>query len=264
MDKKEHDSTTLIIDEKPELDDPIFIEGLTGIGHIGRTAVDYLIDHLGAEQFGEILSHHFPHWAIVDEDKQLDLLKNELYYLEQDDGRDIIFLMGDAQSLDPQGHYEVVHVVIDLLEDLGVEELVTIGGYGTGETIDGTPTVYGVVTEKGLKDNYEELDISFDHSVGQIIGASGLLLGIGERYGMEGICLLGETPGFLLSDPKATEEVLKVLEGLLDIELDYSNLDEKIEEAEQVIKKIRELQKQVQESQQSGGEESGEELGYIG
>lgn len=261
--KEQHDSTTLLLDEEPELEDPLFIEGLTGIGHIGRTAVDYLIDQLGAEKFGEILSHHFPHWAIVDEDKQLDLLKNELYYLKNDDGRDLVFLMGDAQSLDPQGHYEIVHVVVDLLKDLGVEELITIGGYGTGQTIDGTPHVYGVVTESDLRDEYEQYNISFDHSVGQIIGASGLLLGVGERYGMQGICLLGETPGFLLSDPKATEEVLKVIENMLDLELDYDNLDAKIEEAEQVIKKIRQLQKQVQESQQSG-DKGGDELGYIG
>ncbi|MDY6774344.1 MAG: PAC2 family protein, partial [Candidatus Nanohaloarchaea archaeon] len=112
-------------------------------------------------------------------------------------------------------------------------------------------------------DTYNDYDISFDHEVGQIIGASGLLLGIGERYGMNGICLLGETPGFLLSDPKATEEVLNVLEELLDVDLDYDNLDEKVEEVEEVMKRIQELQKQAQQQQQQG-EGEGDELGYIG
>lgn len=263
MEVEDHDTTKIILDEEPELEDPLFIEGLTGIGHIGRTAVHYLVDQMDATEFGEILSHHFPHWTIVDEEKQLDILKNELYYIKQDDGRDLVLLMGDAQSLDPQGHYNVAYAIVDLLERLGVEELVTIGGYGTGETIEGKPGVYGVVTEKSLKESYEEYDVSFDHDVGQIIGASGLLLGIGERYGMEGICLLGETPGFLLSDPKATEAVLKVLEDMLDLEIDYSNLDEKVKEAEKVIKKIRELQQQVQE-QQGNQDKGGDDLGYIG
>ncbi|MDY6777739.1 MAG: proteasome assembly chaperone family protein [Candidatus Nanohaloarchaea archaeon] len=258
----DHNSTMVLLDEEPELENPVFIEGLTGIGHIGRTAVDYLIDHLDATRFGEIISHHFPHWTIVEEDKTLDILKNELYYLERDDGRDIVFLLGDAQSLDPQGHYEVTHAILNTLEDLGVEDLITIGGYGTGETVD-DPDVFGVVTGDDLIEEYEDYEISFDHEVGQIIGASGLLLGIGERYGMQGICLLGETPGFLLSDPKATEEVLKVIEDVLDLDLDYSNLDEKIEEAEDVIKKIRKLQEQVK-NQQQNQEKGGKDLGYIG
>lgn len=260
MDNHEH--TNVILDEEPDLDDPIFIEGLTGIGHIGRTAVDYLVDHLGAEQFGEIISHHFPHWAIVNEEKDLDILTNDLYYLERDGKRDIVMLMGDAQSLDPQGHYKVAHKILDLLTDLGVEDMVTIGGYGTGEPMD-DPDVLGVVTEESLKEDYEDYDIEFDHSVGQIIGASGLLLGIGKRHGMNGICLLGETPGFLLSDPKATEEVLKVLEDMLDLDLDYENLEDKIEEAEEVIKKIKQLQKQAQ-SQGESEDMGGKDLGYIG
>ncbi len=266
MNVEHHEETQIVWeDEKPDLDSPVVVEGLTGIGHIGRTAVHYLVDHLEAEKIAEIISHHFPHWAIVNEDKELDILKNELYLYERDDGQDVVLLIGDAQSIDPKGHYEVVHDILDLLDDWGTEELVTIGGYGTGEMVDETPDVFGVVTDKDLKEEYEDYGVSFDHSVGQIVGATGLLLGIGKRYGMEGIALLGETPGFLLSDPKATEEVLQVLEDILDIELDYENLEEKVEEVEEVMKRIQELQKQAQQQQQSQGEgEGGDELGYIG
>ncbi|MFB6076908.1 MAG: PAC2 family protein, partial [Candidatus Nanohaloarchaea archaeon] len=154
--------------------------------------------------------------------------------------------------------------ILDVLDDYDCTDIVTIGGYGTGEMIEDEPDVFGVVTETDVKDRYEDLDIEFDHSVGQIIGATGLLLGIGKRYGMEGIALLGETPGFLLSDPKATEEVLHILEDILAIDLDYDNLDQKVEEVEDVMKRIQELQKQAQ--QQGGGDEEagGKELGYIG
>ncbi|MFB6265650.1 MAG: proteasome assembly chaperone family protein [Candidatus Nanohaloarchaea archaeon] len=263
MEVEHHEETQVVWeDEEPDLDSPVFVEGLTGIGHIGRTAVHYLIDQLDTEKVAEIISHHFPHWAIVNEDKELDILKNELYVHERDGKRDVVFLIGDAQSIDPMGHYEVVHDILDLLDEWDTEELVTIGGYGTGEMVD-DPDVFGVVTDSDLKDRYEEHGVSFDHSVGQIVGGTGLLLGIGKRYGMEGVALLGETPGFLLSDPKATEEVLKVLEELLDVDLDYDNLDEKVEEVEEVMKRIQELQKQAQQQQQQG-EGEGDELGYIG
>lgn len=249
-------------EEKPEIENPVVVEGLTGIGHIGRTAVHYLIDHLETEKIGEIISNHFPHWAIVNEDKTLDILKNELHLLEREDEQDIVFLIGDAQSVDPMGHYEVVHDILDVLEDWDTEDLVTIGGYGTGETVEGEPEVFGVVTGEELKDEYTDYGVSFEHSVGQIVGATGLLLGIGKRYGMEGVALLGETPGFLLSDPKATEKVLNVLEERFGFDLDYENLDEKVEEVENVMKKIQQLQKQAQQQQQGEGE--GDELGYIG
>jgi proteasome assembly chaperone (PAC2) family protein len=123
------------------------------------------------------------------------------------------------------------------------------------------PDVFGVVSDKDLKGDYEDYGVEFDHNIGQIIGATGLLLGIGKRYGMEGVALLAETPGFLLSDPKATEAVLKVLEDILDVELDYDNLDEKVKEAEEVIKRIQELQQKAQQGAQQGGGGEGDAAG---
>jgi uncharacterized protein (TIGR00162 family) len=266
MDASDHGDTQIIFEEEPELEDPIFVEGLTGLGHIGRTAVHYLVDHLEVEKFAEVISHHFPHWAIVNDEKELDILMNELYYLQRDDGRDIIFLLGDAQSIDPKGHYTIVHRILDVLREYGCEDLITLGGYGTGEIVE-DPDVFGVVSHKELKEEYEEAGVDFDHNIGQIIGATGLLLGIGKRYDMDGIALLAETPGFLLSDPKATEAVLKVLEQLLDVELDYDNLEEKVKEAEEVIKRIQELQQKAQQGAKTGGQQGegeGDELGYIG
>lgn len=264
--KVEHHEETQIVweDEKPDLENPVLVEGLTGIGHIGRSAVHYLVDHLETEKVAEIISHHFPHWAIVNEDKEVDILKNELHLLERDDGDDIIFLMGDAQSIDPMGHYEIAHDILEVLSDWNTEELVTIGGYGTGEMVEEKPQVFGVVTDEAMKDEYEDYGVTFDHSVGQIVGATGLLLGIGKRYGMEGVALLGETPGFLLSDPKATESVLEVLEDALDLDIDYDNLEEKVEEVEDVMRRIQELQKQAEQQKTGQTEGEGDELGYIG
>ncbi len=35
--------------EKPKLDNPIFIEGLPGVGNIGRVAAGYLVEDLKAK-----------------------------------------------------------------------------------------------------------------------------------------------------------------------------------------------------------------------
>lgn len=258
MDKDRLDDVELIVDQEPKLENPIFIEGLTGIGHVGRTAVGYLVDQLEAEQFASLYSHHFPHWTFVNEEQEIDLIKNEFYFVKREEGqRDLIFLIGNAQSMDPLGHYRNTHRVIKFLNEIDIEDIITIGGYGKGEMVE-DPSVLGVVSDSKLKEDYKDCDIKFDHSVGKIVGASGLLLGIGKRYGLQGLCLLGETPGFLLSDPKATEEVLKILEKILDLEIDYSNLEDKIGEAEKVLKKIQKLQKEAQSSS-----DQEDKLGYI-
>lgn len=256
------EKTEVLLDEKPELDNPIFIEGLTGIGHVGRTTVKYLIDSMETTKFGKVLSPHFPHWSIINDDKEINLLKNKLYYYkaQNEEEKDIIFLTGNAQAVNPEGHYNLAHAIMDLIRDLEVSKIITVGGFGTGDVVD-NPDVLGVVTDKSLKDDYEEYDITFDHSVGQIVGASGLILGVGKHFEIDGICLLGETPGFLLSDPKATEEVLKVLTDILNLDIDYSNLEEKIEEEKEVLKKVEKLKKKAKQGDESGGQE---DLGYIG
>ncbi len=261
---REKDSTKLIIEKEPEVENPVFIEGLTGIGHIGRTAVSYLIDHKNATKFGELISDHFPHWAIVNEDKELDILKNELYYLKRDGKKDLVLLVGDAQSLDPQGHYEIASILIEYLDEIGVDEMITIGGYGTGEPVEDKPKVFGVTTSDKDKKPYKDIDIDFDHSIGQIIGATGLILGIGERFDMNGIALLGETSGILVSDPKATESVLEKIDELLDLDIDFENLEEKIDESEEIIKKIKQIHDQVKGQQKTDDDPKSKDLGYIG
>lgn len=252
---------TARVDMEKEFDveNPVFIEGLAGIGHIGKTSVSYLVDHLDANKIGELYSHHFPPYALVKDNKTVDLLKNNIYQLKREDERDLVFIEGNAQASTPEGHYEVAEKIMELVEEVNASEIITIGGYGTGDVVE-EPSVFGATTTEKVKQEYQDHGIEFDHDVGQIVGASGLLLGLGQEKQYPGICLLGETPGFLLSDPKATEAVLNSIEKILDLDLDYSDLDEKVEESQEVLKKLQNLQgKQGQDQDQSQ-----QDLGYIG
>ena len=38
------------VGKKPKLNDPIFIEGLPGIGNVGKVVTDFLIDELKAKK----------------------------------------------------------------------------------------------------------------------------------------------------------------------------------------------------------------------
>lgn len=252
--------TEVKLDKEPEVENPVFIEGLAGIGHIGRNCVSYLAEHLGAEKIGELHSHHFPPYTIVTDDKTVEIIKNDIYQLKRDDKPDVVLLEGNAQASTPEGHYQVAEKILDFVEKVDASEIITIGGYGTGDVVE-DPDVMGVTTSKDNRERYEGHGISFDHDVGQIVGASGLLLGLGKERGYEGLCILGETPGFLLSDPKSTETVLNVVEDLLDEDLDYSELDKKVEESQEILKKLRNLQNQQGQQDQDSGSP---DLGYIG
>ena len=63
--------------EEIELDNPIFIEALPGIGHVGKLAADYMIDELNAIKFAEIYSPTFPPQVLVKEEGIIENMINE-------------------------------------------------------------------------------------------------------------------------------------------------------------------------------------------
>ena len=241
--------TVIKVFEKPKLNNPILIEGLPGVGNIGRVAAGYMIEELGAKKFAQLYSEHFFPFVMLHENYQIHLLKNEFYYLKakKKGQRDLIILIGDCQSLSTHGHYEVIGKILDFVEELGVREIFTIGGLATGE-IEDKPKILGAVSHKELVKKYSKygIDFSAGERVGYIVGASGLFLGLGKERGMKGVCMLGETSGFpIVTDPKAAEVVLDSLTKILKLDLDMTKLEKRVAEMEKFIKKVEDLQRKA-------------------
>ncbi len=266
-------ATRIMEFERPKLKDPIFIEGLPGVGNVGRIAAGYLAEELGGKKFAELTSSHFMPFVLLHQSSAVHVLKNEFYYRKAKGKgqRDLIILVGDSQSIDPEGHYEIVHEILGFVKKLGVSEMFTLAGLGVGEVVN-KPKVLGAVSDPEVAKKYGKMGINFDAGsrVGTILGTSGLLLGMGRYYGIKGMCLLGETVGLpILPDPKSAEEVLKVLVKVLNLKLDISKLDKKVKEMEELFKKIQNVERQtmMQMMKQQQGEKPGEEkekLTYIG
>jgi uncharacterized protein (TIGR00162 family) len=265
--------TVIKATEKPKLRSPVLIEGLPGVGNIGRVAVGYLVEQLGAKKFAQLYSRHFFPFVVLHDKNQVHLLKNEFYYYKakKKGQRDIIFLVGDCQSLDPKGHYEVMEKVLDFAEKFGVKEIFTIGGIATGEA-EKSPKALGAVTDKELVEKYQKAGIEFSagDKIGYIVGAAGLLLGLGKERGMKGVCLLGETSGFpIVTDPKGAEVVLNSLTKILNVKVDMSKLEQKVKEMEEFIKKVEDLQKRAlteiaKDQPQAQQQKTREQTRYIG
>ncbi|MFC7142490.1 proteasome assembly chaperone family protein [Halosimplex aquaticum] len=240
----------------PDLDEPVLVEGLPGVGHVGKLAVEHLLEEIDSELVERVHSTHFPPQVSV-EDGRTELASAEFHAVQPEDGRDLLVLTGDHQAQDSEGHYGLTDTFLDVADDYGVERVFALGGVPTGELIE-EYSVLGAATTDEVVDDLEAVGVEFreDEPAGGIVGVSGLLLGLGERRGFEAACLMGETSGYLV-DPKSAQAVLEVLQEVVDFDVDYASLEERADEMEEVVRKIQEMD-------QGTPTPSDEDLRYIG
>jgi uncharacterized protein len=247
------------ITERPQLNEPIFIEGLPGVGNVGKLAADHLIEVLGAKKFATVTSKHFPPQVLVLGDGTVRLVNNEMYYwtAKEPGQRDLVILIGDYQGLTADGQYVLVDAVLDLLASMGCKTIFTLGGYGTGKMLE-KPRVLGAATDKELVKDMKKRGVVFrkNEPGGGIVGASGLFLGLGMRRGMNGVCLMGETSGYLV-DPKSAQSVLEILSDVLSVKVDFSDLESRAEQMDKLAQQLRDLERAAENP-------SEEDLRYIG
>jgi uncharacterized protein (TIGR00162 family) len=232
--------------EEVGLKDPVFIEGLPGIGHVGKLVADHLVKELDTVKVVEIYSHHFPPQVMVNEDGTIRLPKNEVYAYKSDgESPDLLILVGDFQSMDGIGHYELVNAYIEIAKKFGAKRIFTLGGYGVGRMVE-EPYVIGAANTLELVEELKKFGVKFEKGEpsGGIIGASGLLLGVSQLEGIEAACLMGVTSGYMV-DPKSAKAVLDVLMKILNLKVSVEDLEERAKEMEKFIEQIREMQEQV-------------------
>jgi len=244
--------------KKPKLRNPIFIEGLPGIGNVGKLAVEHIIEETNATKFADLYSKDFPPQVFINMDGTIKLVNNEFYYLKakKKNQRDLVLLTGDYQGLSSHGQYDLAEKILDIIQELNVKEIFTLGGYGLGHEIK-EPKVLCATTDKNLVAKMKKYGAVFKKNEpgGGIVGASGLILGLGKLRGMKGACFMGETPGYLV-DPKSAKAVLKILMKMLNLDVNLSELEKKAKEIEYIAHQLKEME--------SASKEKTDELGYFG
>ncbi|MDZ7702763.1 MAG: proteasome assembly chaperone family protein [Halobacteriales archaeon] len=222
----------------PTLTEPVLIEGLPGVGHVGKLAAEHLVEELDGELVRRVVSEHFPPQITVDDDGLGQLAAAEFYAVGAGD-RDALVLVGDHQAQDLRGHYRLSEAFLDVAESFGVAEVVALGGVPTGELVE-EPAVIGAVSDAGMRDRLEAAGVEFrpGEPPGGIVGTTGLLLGLGGRRGLEAACLLGETSGYLV-DPTSAQAVLEVLQRVLGFEVDFATLEARAEELESMVSELQ-------------------------
>jgi len=220
----------------PKLRDAVLIEGLPGIGNVGKLAVDFLIQELKPKKIYEFFSYSFPHSVFVNEQNLVDLPKIELYYTEVK-GVPLLLLAGDTQPIDEVSSYHFSNQVLELAQKLGTKEVITIGGIGLSN-VPMTPQVFCTGNCKDIVKKYKngtKINDKIFGVVGPIVGVSGLLVGLSTKKNMKAVSLLAETYGHpMYMGFRGAKEVIHVLNYKFGLNLDTRKIDREIKKLEEV------------------------------
>ena len=178
---------------KPELENPILVQGLPGFGNVGRIAAHLLIKFCDAKPFAELYSPYFPDYVSVSS-KGLCYLPKYEFYSAPLDKNNLVIMTGETQPSfdDVLAHYQVCGDILDFAQKAGCHFVVTMGGVPITE--DKTQ-VYVAATSARLATEFMEKGAVI-YSKGRIVGGTGLTLALAKERELDGVCLLGTTTGF--------------------------------------------------------------------
>ena len=236
--------------ETPNLKNPILIEGLPGIGFVANISALHLINNLNAKLFGRIVSASFQDVAITSDLGKASSPINELYYVKRPrKTHDLVIWYGNTQALTTFGQYELCGKVLDIVEKLGCNFLISIGGYKKND-IQKSPVVYGAATDKETMKSI--LNLGTKMMTGHIFGLAGLLIGMGKLRKMKGFSILVETQG-MYPDSKAAKCALEKINQYLHMNVDLQSIDKTTKNTQKLLEDfgiIRKISKEKKKDDQ--------------
>jgi len=234
--------TEIQIVGEAELKNPILVQGLPGLGLVGKITVDHLIEELKPKSFAELYSTYLtmPDGSLginVNRDGTYLLPKLDFYAYTQSKPH-LILLTGNTQPI-PLGQYEVIDGILDFVQRYGCKRLIAVGGFQTmaDQTLG---QVYGVFNNKKTAEELASLGVIATKG-GSVTGACGLILGLGQRRNIDCIGLLGATKGDY-PDVAAAKAVIQIIARVTGITVNLSRIDEEIDNMKAKLEILGKLQ----------------------
>jgi proteasome assembly chaperone (PAC2) family protein len=159
----------------------------------------------------------------------------------------------------PGSEYVLSEQILDLITKFKISNIYSLASYVTGTFVH-DPKIYGTATNPEMVKSFRSFNISTLDN-GNITGMNGLILGLGKLRGIEGICLLGETSGYVI-DAKASKHLLEILNNVLGIHINMDEMNKRSKDTELLIKNLEQqmMAKSGQFPQSVPTEEQEEEL----
>lgn len=231
------------INKKVKPKNVILIEGLPGIGNVGKISIDFIMNELKAKKFADIFSYDMPSSVFVNEENTIEMPIMSLYH-KQFKKKDFLFLVGDFQPTTETACYDFCDNLIKFCLTFGLKQIITTGGVGLA-TIPENPKIFCTGNDKTMINQYTKgtsaTNKLFGH-VGPIVGVSGLLLGLSAKEGIKAITLLAETYGHpMFLGIKGSREIVEIINKKLKFKLNVAKLDKEIKNLEKEMKKSKEI-----------------------
>jgi hypothetical protein len=226
----------------PKLKNPIFIAAWPGMGEVAYRSVLFLREVMGFKMFAKLEAEEFFKPAAIVVEKGVASLPSLpagfFYYVKGKNSPDIILFMGEAQP--PLEYAELLSTaIIDFVKKHKAKFMFTFAA--KPEPIDhkNASLVWIAATEEGVLKEFEKFKLKVLDE-GQVSGLNGIILGMGKRLGLKGVCLLGEIPFYTvqIENPKASASILKVINEYLNLNLNLSPLAERGKFIEGEIEKL--------------------------
>ena len=219
----------IIISKQPKGKNPSLVAAWPGMGGVAIIAARYLIDKLGAVEFGSIAPEGFFDLSgVLIEDslvQEVQFPQSRFYYGSSGRGKNWLIFVGEAQ---PQmNSYRLANLVLDVAQRFSARRVYTFAAAPTHIYHTKKPRVLAVATEAALVPRPGEYEVG-PLREGSISGLNGLLLGAARQRSMDGICLLGEIPIYTtnIANPRSSKAVLEVLSSISKLNIDLSDMDD--------------------------------------
>ncbi|MBX0285968.1 proteasome assembly chaperone family protein [Haloarcula salinisoli] len=224
-----------------ELDAPTLVEGLPGVGLVGKLAADHLVEAFDMVHYGTARCEGLPEIAVYS-DGEPDVRGPVRLYADPE--RDLLVLQSDA-PVSPEAAESFAGCMVEWFRS---EDVTPLFLSGMPAERNDEPSLYGIATGDGAG-LLAEADVPTPTESGAITGPTGALVHEAQRVGLTGVGLVVEAdPQF--PDPEAAGALLEAGVGpLTGVEVDTATLADQAEE-------IRQAKAQLAQQMQQGGEES--------
>ncbi|UPV73158.1 proteasome assembly chaperone family protein [Halorussus limi] len=229
-----------VVAEDVELDRPTLVEGLPGVGLVGKIATDHLVDTFDMTYYASIDCDGLPRLAVYEESSRELRPPVRLY---ADAERDLVALQSDV-PVSASAASDFAGCISDWLDDRDATAIY-MSGLPNQKEADEIPSLYGVATgDAGGR--LDEQDIDAPNERGAVSGPTGALLHEAGARGLDSLGLVVESdPQF--PDPEAARILIeRGIAPLADVEVDTDDL---VDRAEDITEQKEQLAQQMQEAE---------------
>lgn len=231
--------------EDVELDEPTLVEGLPGVGLVGKIATDHLVEEFGMTYYASVGCEGLPRISVYEEGER-DLRPPVRLYA--DESRDLLALQSDV-PVSASAASNFAACVTGWLAEHDVTPIY-MSGLPQEKQADQVPSLYGVATG-AASSRLDGLEIDAPDERGAISGPTGALLHEAGARNLDAVGLVVQSdPRF--PDPEAARVLLeRGIAALADVDVDTTDLVERTEEISEQKEQLAERMQDAEADESS-------------